>query len=136
MVRSNASAAWQTYRGAPAVGTRLLRTNDVVEGEAHCLSCGESGFPIIVTRRRGELRAFVNVCPHQFLPLDRLGADIVSSDGELLRCSNHQAAFRIGDGAGIEGLGVGTALDPIPILVDDEGWVRIATGRQSQERRS
>ncbi len=73
----------------------------------------------------GTLAAYVNACPHQYLPLDHRGANVLSADGTVLRCTNHSAGFRVEDGIGVEGLGLNCALDAIPIVVDDEGRIRV-----------
>ena len=73
----------------------------------------------------GTLAAYVNACPHQYLPLDHRGANVLSADGTILRCTNHGAGFRVEDGIGVEGLGLNCALDAIPIVVDDEGRIRV-----------
>ena len=50
----------------------------------------------------------------------------MSADGTKLRCTNHEAAFRLTDGVGVEGPASGEALDPIPVLVTDACEVVIA----------
>ena len=57
----------------------------------------------------------VNACPHQFLPLNHRGAQVMSVDGKTIRCTNHSAGFDAATGDGTEGLGQGCALVPIPI---------------------
>ena len=69
--------------------------------------------------------AYVNACPHQYLPLDHRGSNVLSADGAVLRCTNHSAGFRVRDGVGVEGLGQDCVLDAIPIVVDDEGRIRV-----------
>jgi len=50
---------------------------------------------------------------------------VLSADGTILRCTNHDAAFRAEDGAGVEGHGLNCGLDTIPIAVDGDGWIRV-----------
>ena len=122
------SDAWRRYRGAPAEGTRLCALTEIPEPGT--LSLSFAGYPVLLARSGGRLRAYVNACPHQFLPLDHRGARILSADGQVLRCASHGAGFSLEDGAGVEGLGLGCALDPIPVEVDGTGAVVIggATG--------
>ena len=105
--------AWTDYRGAPTPGTVLAAAEDVAEGAS--LSLDHGGFPVIVVRGAAGLRAFVNACPHQYLPLDHKGARLLSTDGRTLRCTNHSAGFDAATGEGVEGLGLGCALDEIPV---------------------
>jgi nitrite reductase/ring-hydroxylating ferredoxin subunit len=120
------SEAWRKYRGAPADGTRVCALDTVPEPGTLCLSL--AGFPVLIARSGDLLRAYVNACPHQYLPLDHKGDRIISADGTILRCTNHLAGFRLDDGEGVEGLGIGCALDPIPVRVDAAGTIVIGGG--------
>lgn len=115
--------AWRRYRGAPAEGTAVCRLDAIPEPGT--LGVSLAGYPVLLARSGALLRAFVNACPHQFLPLDHKGERIISADGTLLRCTSHGAAFRLADGEGVEGLGLGCALDPIPVSIDAAGMVVI-----------
>ncbi|GHA83677.1 Rieske 2Fe-2S domain-containing protein [Modicisalibacter luteus] len=120
-------AAWENYRSAPPKGTRLLESHRVKTDRLHSLSVtSDNGtFPVLLLQGKDAIQAFVNACPHQFLPLDQRSDNILSSDGELIRCSNHDAAFRLSDGEGVEGLGLGECLDAIPTHIDEQGWIVI-----------
>jgi nitrite reductase/ring-hydroxylating ferredoxin subunit len=120
-------AAWENYRSAPPKGTRLLESRQIEAGRIYSLSVtSDNGtFPILLVQGKKAIQAFVNACPHQFLPLDQRSENILSSDGELIRCSNHDAAFRLSDGEGVDGLGLGECLDSIPTHADEQGWIVI-----------
>jgi nitrite reductase/ring-hydroxylating ferredoxin subunit len=119
------SDAWKSYRGAPADGTILCDAEDLADGEVKSLKLGTAAFPILLVRSAGALGAYVNACPHQYLPLDHRSGHVLSADGSVLRCTNHGAGFRVEDGVGVEGLGLNCGLDAIPIVVDDEGRIRV-----------
>lgn len=127
------SDAWRKYRGAPADGTELCRLDAIPEPGTLGLSV--AGFPVLLARSGALLRAYVNACPHQYLPLDHTGDRLISADGTVLRCTNHSAGFRLADGEGVEGLGLGCALDAIPVVVDAGGMVVIAGGDAGQPSR-
>jgi nitrite reductase/ring-hydroxylating ferredoxin subunit len=80
---------------------------------------------VLVVRRGDGLRAFLDLCPHQFLPLTWRGRRVLSADGERLRCSNHGAEFAASDGQGISGPGSACGLTPVPLRVDPGGTVRV-----------
>ena len=61
------SDAWKSYPGAPAEGTPICPLEDASDG-ATCIEV--DGFPLVILRRGNDLRAFVNACPHQYLPLN------------------------------------------------------------------
>ncbi len=83
---------------APASGTVLCEIDDIAGGlHSACLG----GFAYLVLDSADGPRAYVNACPHQFLPLDHRGDQVVGADGRLL-CTNHNAAFdaQTGEGGG------------------------------------
>lgn len=105
--------AWSDFPGAPAAGTVLGAADDFAPG-ATFLRPG--GFPLVVLHDgAGGFRAFVNLCPHQFLPLDQRGDSVLSADGARLICTNHQAEFDAATGEGTGGEGLGCALSPVPL---------------------
>ena len=114
---------WRSYRGAPAAGTAVCKLDDVPEPGT--LAVDLAGFPVLLVRANCRLRAFVNACPHQYLPLDHRGDRLLSADSTTVRCTNHQAGFRVEDGSGVEGQRIGCALDRIPIAVGEDGLIRV-----------
>lgn len=110
------SEAWKSYRGAPREGTRICALSEVPDGNTLCLDL--DGYPILVVRLGDDVRAYVNACPHQYLPLDHKGDRLISADKTILRCTNHAAGFSVTTGEGVEGLGIGECLDRIPVAVE------------------
>lgn len=123
------SEVWKSYRGAPAEGTVLCAVSEVPEPGIRCLLLDSTAgsFPILIANVDGVVRAYVNACPHQYLPLNYRGDHVMSADRKLLRCTNHDAAFRIDTGEGVRGLGAGLGLDPIPVIERD-GMICIGAG--------
>lgn len=119
------SEAWKAYRGAPAEGTRACSLDEVPENNTRCLEL--DGYPLLLVRVDGGLRAYVNACPHQYLPLDHKGDRLISADKTILRCTNHAAGFSVETGEGVEGLGIGGCLDTVPVHVHG-GDVLIGAG--------
>jgi nitrite reductase/ring-hydroxylating ferredoxin subunit len=114
--------AWRDFPGAPGAGARICRAVDVpVSGVA---SHDLDGFPVLLVASAEGLRAYVNACPHQYLPLDWRSGNILSADGATLRCSNHDAGFDACTGQGLDGLGQGCALDPVPVHIAGD-WLVI-----------
>lgn len=118
------SGNWQTYPSAPVGGSFVCRASDVPEGGS--FSVDLAGFPILLARQTGQLVAYVNACPHQFLPLDYRSNQVISADGALLRCSVHEAGFDLRTGLGVEGPGSDCALDPVPVQQTPDGDIVIA----------
>lgn len=107
------SEAWTSYTGAPAVGSSVCAVDAVPDGGTYCVQL--DGFPLVLVRVAGALRAYVNACPHQYLPLNHKGDKLISADKTILRCTNHSAGFSVETGEGVEGLGLGACLDPVPV---------------------
>ena len=111
-----------TFSDAPDPGTFLCQSAEVAAGSARSIVITD--IPIVLVRHRRGLSAFVNACPHQYLPLDYRSAQILSADGERLMCSNHQATFDVATGEGSEGLAAGCQLIPVPVAEQD-GAIRL-----------
>ena len=121
--------AWRDYASAPPDGTAVCPASELRGASCRMVRSENGDFPLIVVApvegSSGTPTAYVNACPHLYLPLNYRGANILSADGGRLICSSHGAAFRVDDGRGIEGFGLGEALDPVPLHVDAAGTVRI-----------
>jgi nitrite reductase/ring-hydroxylating ferredoxin subunit len=111
----------------PLEGVVLARVHELSDGCALSLVV-DGGLPVLLVRSKGMIRAFVNACPHQDLPLDYRGPNVLSADGMTIRCTNHQAVFSIDDGAGMSGPGSGCRLDVLPIAVGADGVIRLRRG--------
>lgn len=81
---------------------------------------------IFVVRRGGEAFAYVNVCPHQFLPLNWTGDTFLGYSRESIVCAHHGAAFEIETGELIWGpVPRDCRLRPVPVTVEG-GCLRLA----------
>lgn len=110
---------WTDFPDAPAVKTPVCAVSDAQTGVT-ALSLGD--FPILLVKDDAGIRAFVNACPHQFLPLDTRG-DVLGADGARLICTNHDAAFDAVTGQGVAGFGLNCALTQLPIQQVGDWWV-------------
>lgn len=111
--RVHMTDAWKSYPGAPTEGSVICLLESAREGEAICVEVDD--FPLIILRRDGKISAFVNACPHQYLPLNHKSDRLLSTDGARIMCSNHSAGFDAETGEGVAGLGLGACLDPVPV---------------------
>lgn len=117
---------WKSLSCAPENGTFVANAIDVPEGAASLEVLSVAGaFPIILARRGDRFFAYVNACPHQFLPLDYRGPQILSAAGDQLMRTSHGAMYDLETGVGTAGPGLGCALDPVPIEITDDGRILI-----------
>ena len=82
-------------------------------------------FRMFVVRRGGEVRGFVNTCPHLHLTLNYFPDRFVTHDKAYILCANHGAVFNHDDGHCITDPCAGQDLEPVPVAIE-EGMVRIA----------
>ncbi|MCJ8323028.1 MAG: Rieske 2Fe-2S domain-containing protein [Rhizobiales bacterium] len=115
---------WKNHANAPKVGQFICHSNDIENNGYKSLLLNE--YPIIVTKTGNGINAFVNMCPHQYLPFDYLGTGIISQDGSAIMCSSHAAKFCIKTAKGTDGFGLGHALERIPLSIDEGGRVCVA----------
>jgi nitrite reductase/ring-hydroxylating ferredoxin subunit len=80
---------------------------------------GDYLFMGFVVRKDGQLRGWVDRCPHAGLPLATFGDRFLTSEGDLILCSSHGALFRPLDGFCIGGPCAGRSLFPWPVAVED-----------------
>lgn len=116
---------WTDYSAAPDPGTSVCKTDDVRGVLSLTVNTAKGDFPLLVLRIGDNLRAYVNACPHQYLPLDYRGTQLLSADGGKLICTAHGARFDVLTGEGVGGANCG--LDAVPVDVVD-GMIVIARG--------
>jgi nitrite reductase/ring-hydroxylating ferredoxin subunit len=108
---------WTDYPSAPPAGTPVCRA-DAVSGVKTCVITTAAGnFPLLLLRGALGLRAYVNACPHQYLPLDYRSQNLLSADGAKLLCSAHGAEFDAETGSVLAGADCG--LDAVPVIEAD-----------------
>jgi nitrite reductase/ring-hydroxylating ferredoxin subunit len=110
--------------------TRVLcRVADVERQGACAFRLGGGDWPLrgFVVRAGGQLRAYVNRCPHAGHPLDLLPGRFLTADGTLILCASHGALFEKSTGLCVAGPCAGRALKPVPLEVV-AGVVMLAEG--------
>ena len=121
-------APWHALPLAPAQGTSLGPLAAMADASVREFQFGEGRrvFSMLAIRRGNQVRAYVNACPHVWLPLTFRSPRVLSMDGARLVCSNHYAEFAVEDGRAIAGpVEPGCALTRIPVHVDALGDVVI-----------
>ncbi|MBK5951904.1 hypothetical protein CH339_12715 [Rhodobium orientis] len=112
----------------PFRGSALIATADLADpgAESVILGSGMDRIDIVVVRLGGEIRAFLNECPHALTTLETFdGRFFDADDPSLLVCSTHGARFSALTGLCVAGPCLGRALAAVPVAVDD-GIIRVA----------
>ena len=103
----------------PSPGVRLCALGDIPDpgAKGFFFRAGEQIFMGFVVRRGGELRGFVDRCPHTGTPLAAMPDRYLTREGNLIVCATHGAMFRPGDGLCLAGPCEGRSLWPWPVTV-------------------
>ncbi|KGM34897.1 hypothetical protein P409_07585 [Inquilinus limosus MP06] len=83
---------------------------------------GRRVFSMLLVRHGGTVHAFLDACPHAFLPLTWRGGSVLSADGQRLVCSNHFAEFDAADGHPVSGP-ADCGLDALPVRLEPDGAI-------------
>lgn len=87
---------------------------------------GDREVTLLVVRRGLRLRAYLDLCPHVFLPLTQRGRRVLSADGLRLRCTNHGAEFAVDDGRALAGPSGGCGLTAVALVIGADGAVLVS----------
>jgi nitrite reductase/ring-hydroxylating ferredoxin subunit len=79
------------------------------------LDCGNRSVAGFVVNHGGQVRAWVNRCPHVGTPLDLWPNEFYTEDGQALICATHGARYEPLDGRCTAGPCAGDALTPLPL---------------------
>lgn len=127
--------SWRTNRLAPAPGTSLGPLDAIADPSVREFQFGEGRrvFSMLVVRRGDDVKAYVNACPHVWLPLTFRSDRLLSGDGERLVCSNHFAEFAVDDGRALSGpVEPGCGLAAIPVHVSGDRDIVIGDSRDQR----
>ena len=78
----------------------------------------------MLIRQGNSIKAYKNQCPHQGASLPWRKDAYLNADGTRIICSAHGAQFDIQTGECLLGAALGRSLDPIDIIVSDDGTVQ------------
>ncbi|MFZ9993401.1 MAG: Rieske (2Fe-2S) protein [Steroidobacteraceae bacterium] len=80
---------------------------------------------LVVRTHSGDIRAFVNRCPHAGHRLELREHDFLSSDRQWIQCRSHGALFDLDQGRCVAGPCPGRQLTQLPVQILDK-TIRIA----------
>ncbi len=99
----------------------LAKLEDVSGAKATIAQVPGRPTSVILIRDGETVKAYVNNCPHQQVPLNEAYKVDVNPFAKTLKCSVHDAWFKIADGECVEGPCLGDHLTPFPIRIDEAG---------------
>jgi nitrite reductase/ring-hydroxylating ferredoxin subunit len=83
------------------------------------LGTGDDTLDVVVVDKDGLRHAYVNACPHQFIPLETFPDYFFTEDRKHLVCSGHGALFDPDTGRCVEGPCEGDRLERLSIVEQD-----------------
>jgi len=83
------------------------------------LGAGEDELDILIVQTKGARHAYINSCPHQFIPLETFPNHFLTEDKSHLICSGHGAQFALSTGMCVKGPCLGKGLDSLAMLEND-----------------
>lgn len=100
----------------------LCRFDELADPGSREFKWGTGIWPLefFAVRKGGQVRGFVNRCPHAGNPLNWQPDRFLNGDGDRILCNSHGALFRIDDGMCVGGPCPGEALEPVPLRVEDD----------------
>ncbi|MCF6254389.1 MAG: PfkB family carbohydrate kinase, partial [Thiomicrorhabdus sp.] len=90
---------------------------------AHCKTRNQS---IILIKHIDTVKAYENNCPHQNIPLDEAYKIDINPFQKTMKCSVHDAFFKIENGECIEGPCRNESLTTVEITIDKQGDIYLA----------
>lgn len=99
----------------------LARAEDISAAKTTVAQVPGQDTSVILIRDGDTIKAFVNNCPHQHVPLNEAYKVDVNPFAKTIKCSVHDAWFKVEDGECVEGPCLGDHLKPFPIRIDADG---------------
>jgi len=105
----------------PAPGVALCALADLPDPGSKGFRFREGGklFAGFVVRVAGEIRGYVDSCPHAGWPLAAWDDRYLTREGDLILCGGHAALFRPTDGVCVTGPCANQRLAPWPVALID-----------------
>ena len=116
----------------------LCQTDDLEQYQAKGFSAdtGDESLDLLLLKQDGQVRAYLNYCPHLGIPLNWQPDAFMSMEGTHIQCSTHGALFQIEDGFCFTGPCRGQSLTPLNIEITDESEIYLiaadAENKQSE----
>jgi nitrite reductase/ring-hydroxylating ferredoxin subunit len=106
----------------PPPGAQLCALADIPEpgSKGFMFREGEKLFFGFIVRRDGEVKGFVDRCPHTGLPLALMPDRYLTRENDLILCNSHGALFRTFDGFCVAGPCAGQRLWPWNVKVEGD----------------
>jgi nitrite reductase/ring-hydroxylating ferredoxin subunit len=97
----------------------LCRFDAIGDGTSKEVHFNDERTSICLVRKNETIYAYINSCPHTGSPLNWMGDQFLTRDGDMIQCSLHGALFRIVDGMCLWGPCLHQRLTAVPTVIRD-----------------
>lgn len=104
----------------------LANIEQITNSKVTIVACDELPHSLILIKHETGVKAYLNNCPHQDVPLNEAYKIDVNPFEKSLKCSVHDAYFNVEDGCCTEGPCINEELEAVAIIVDDNGDIFLA----------
>jgi|TARA_R110000744_G_scaffold213189_1_gene332109 nitrite reductase/ring-hydroxylating ferredoxin subunit len=94
----------------------IPNTQNLPEGKALNITVEKYNF--LVTKQKGQIIVYENLCPHQKKPLNCSSDSVLDEKGDYLKCHHHGALFSPLDGTCIIGPCIGSHLKKATVGIE------------------
>jgi len=99
----------------------LANIEEITNSKVKIVASEDLPHAVILIKHDKGIKAYLNNCPHQNVPLNEAYKIDVNPFEKTLKCSVHDAFFTIDDGCCVEGPCINEELETVAITIDDNG---------------
>jgi len=116
----------------------LCQKNELEEYQTRgfTVEIGEDSLDFFLLKQDGEVRAFLNFCPHLGIPLNWQPDEFMSLEGTHIQCSTHGALFQLEDGYCVAGPCRGESLTELKLNIVEDGKVYLVSNQEAADKQS
>jgi len=104
----------------------LANIKQLTNSKVTLVDCEELSSSVILIKHNDKIKAYLNNCPHQDVPLNEAYKIDVNPFEKTIKCSVHDAYFNIDDGCCTEGPCINEELKKVIITIDNNGDIFLA----------
>ncbi len=116
----------------------LCKTKELKEYQTRgfTVEIGEDSLDFFLLKQDGEVRAYLNFCPHLGIPLNWQPDEFMSMEGTHIQCSTHGALFQLEDGYCFSGPCRGESLTKLNVDITEDDDVYLVSNDTSSDKQS
>jgi nitrite reductase/ring-hydroxylating ferredoxin subunit len=116
----------------------LCQTGELEEYQTRefTVEIGEDSLNFFLLKQDGDIRAYLNFCPHLGIPLNWQPDEFMSMEGTHIQCSTHGALFQLEDGYCFSGPCRGESLTPLNIEISESDEIYLVSTGEFDDKQS